>query len=66
MSNVTALQEIREDKKKIEDTIMQLLSDFEDKYPGLKIEGCKIGRYTISGPVYLKPSVQLFIQIPWL
>lgn len=66
MSNVTALQEIRDDKKKIEDTIAGLLSAFEDKYPGFKIQSCEISRFTLTGPLYLKPSANLKIEIPWL
>lgn len=66
MSNITALQEIRQDKKALEEMITESIQAFEDKYPGFKIEGMVSGHCELRGDYYGKFDCTLQIKIPWL
>lgn len=66
MSNVTALEEIRQDKKNLEDQITELCRQFEEKYPGFEIESLKAYHLSYSGPFYGKFDCTAMIKIPWL
>lgn len=67
MSNVTALEEIRQDKKALEEKIRDLCREFEEKYPGFEIEGVEVSHPDWRSIEHFKKfRCTLQIKIPWL
>jgi hypothetical protein len=66
MSNVTALEEIRQDKKKLEETIRVAVREFEARYPGFEVKKIKCARQQWRNENIGKFICDLKIKIPWL
>lgn len=66
-TSIIALEEIRQDKKKLEDAITLLGQEFEAKYPGFEIYCLGVNRYLgVRGCKTGKFHCELQIKIPWL
>ena len=66
MENITALQEIREEKKRIEEEFNRLVREFEEKYSGFEIESVSVSRLELRNHCHSSPKLTLNIKIPWL
>lgn len=66
MDNKYTLQDIKEDKKKMEDEFNRLVFEFEQKYPGFKVESVSMERQRPVATCYQQPKLTINIKIPWL
>ena len=63
---VAALEEIRQDKKKLEETIETAVREFEAKYPRFEVKKIKCARSQWRNEHMGKFICDLKIKIPWL